>query len=235
MRRQGYEFQVSKPEVLYRRENGQKYEPMERMVADVPEEYMGAVIEKLGKRKGQLISVIGSGRVRLEFSVPSRGLFGYRSEFLTDTRGEGIMSSVFDGFEPYKGDIAGRTVGSLVAHETGQTVAYGLFFAQDRGEVFVGAGVKVYAGMLVGVNTRPGDIDLNVCKAKHLTSIRNSASAEESLRLRPIRQMTLEKALEFIDYDELIEITPQNIRMRKRILDSTQRMRSNRRNVKSEV
>ena len=234
MRRQGYEFQVSKPEVLFHTENGLRMEPVERVIVDVPEESMGPVIEKIGKRRGQLISVSGTGRVRMEFSVPSRGLFGYRSEFLTDTRGEGIMSSVFDGYEPYKGDIMGRTVGALVAHESGQTVPYGLFFAQERGELFVGPGIKVYAGMIVGVNTRSGDMDLNVCRTKHLTSIRNSAAAEESLRLRPVRQMTLEKALEFIDNDELIEITPQNLRMRKRILDATQRMRANRRSAKEE-
>ncbi len=228
MRRQGYEFQVSKPEVLFKTIDGQKCEPMEKMVVDVPEESMGAVIEKMGRRRGQLMDVSGHGRVRMTFSVPARGLFGYRSEFLTDTRGEGIMSSVFDGYEPYKGDIPLRSFGSLVAFETGEALTYGLFYAQDRGEMFVVPGDQVYAGMLVGANTRPGDIELNVCKAKHLTSIRNSAGAEDAMRLKPVRPMTLERALEFISDDELVEITPHFIRMRKRILDSTQRMRANR-------
>ena len=228
MRRQGYEFQVSKPEVLFKTIDGQRCEPMEKLVVDVPEESMGTVIEKLGRRRGQLMDVTGRGRVRMTFSVPARGLFGYRSEFLTDTRGEGIMSSVFDGYEAYKGDIPLRSYGSLVAFETGEALTYGLFYAQDRGEMFVVPGDQVYAGMIVGANTRPGDIELNVCKAKHLTSIRNSAGAEDAMRLKPVRPMTLERALEFISDDELVEITPHFIRMRKRILDSTQRMRANR-------
>ena len=228
MRRQGYEFQVSKPEVLFKTIDGVRCEPMEKLVVDVPEESMGTVIEKLGRRRGQLMDVTGRGRVRMTFSVPARGLFGYRSEFLTDTRGEGIMSSVFDGYEAYKGDIPLRSYGSLVAFETGEALTYGLFYAQDRGEMFVVPGDQVYAGMIVGANTRPGDIELNVCKAKHLTSIRNSAGAEDAMRLKPVRPMTLERALEFISDDELVEITPHFIRMRKRILDSTQRMRANR-------
>lgn len=228
MRRQGYEFQVSKPEVLFKEIDGVKCEPIERLVADVPEEYAGAVIEKIGRRKGVMENMSGRGRVRLEFLVPARGLFGYRSEFLTDTRGEGIMSSVFEDYEPYKGDIATRNFGSLVAFETGEALTYGLFYAQDRGEMFVVPGDKVYAGMLVGANTRPGDIELNVCKAKHLTSIRNAAGAEDAMRLRPVRPMTLERALDFIDDDELVEITPKHIRMRKKILDSTARYRSKR-------
>ncbi len=228
MRRQGYEFQVSKPEVLFKEIDGVKCEPIERLVADVPEEYAGAVIEKIGRRKGVMENMSGRGRVRLEFLVPARGLFGYRSEFLTDTRGEGIMSSVFEDYEPYKGDIATRNFGSLVAFETGEALTYGLFYAQDRGEMFVVPGDKVYAGMIVGANTRPGDIELNVCKAKHLTSIRNAAGAEDAMRLRPVRPMTLERALDFIDDDELVEITPKHIRMRKKILDSTARYRSKR-------
>ena len=166
--------------------------------------------------------------MRLDFVVPSRGLFGYRSEFMTDTRGEGIMSTVFEGYAPYKGDIPTRNFGSLIAFETGEALTYGLFYAQDRGEMFVVPGDKVYAGMLVGANTRPGDIELNVCKAKHLTSIRNAAGAEDAMRLHPVRPMTLERAIDFIDDDELVEITPKNIRMRKKILDSTQRYRSKR-------
>ena len=228
MRRQGYEFQVSKPEVLYKTIDGVKCEPMERLVVDVPEEYAGAVIEKIGRRKGVMENMSGRGRVRLDFVVPSRGLFGYRSEFMTDTRGEGIMSTVFEGYEPYKGDIPTRNFGSLIAFETGEALTYGLFYAQDRGEMFVVPGDKVYAGMLVGANTRPGDIELNVCKAKHLTSIRNAAGAEDAMRLHPVRPMTLERAIDFIDDDELVEITPKNIRMRKKILDSTQRYRSKR-------
>lgn len=173
-----------------------------------------------------MMNMGGSGRVRLEFVVPARGLFGYRSEFMTDTRGEGIMSSVFEGYEPYKGDIPMRNYGSLIAFETGEALTYGLFYSQDRGELFVVPGDKVYAGMVVGANTRPGDIELNVCKAKHLTSIRNAAGAEEAMRLHPVRPMTLERALDFIDEDELVEITPKTIRMRKKILDSTQRYRA---------
>ena len=229
MRRQGYEFQVSKPEVLMKHIDGVLYEPMERVIADVPEESVGAVIEKLGRRKGQLLTMGGMGRMRIEFSVPSRGLFGYRSEFLTDTRGEGIMSAVFDGYEPHRGDIPMRNYGSLLAYEDGDTVTYGLFYAQDRGELFVTPGTKVYHGMVVGQNMRVGDMDLNVCKTKHLTGVRNSAGAEDSMKLKPVRPMTLEKALEFIGDDELVEITPQSIRMRKRVLDGTQRMRMARR------
>lgn len=229
MRRQGYEFQVSKPEVLFHMEDGNKMEPIERLQVDVPEIYMGAVIEKIGTRRGQLLNVSGGGRMRLEFTVPARGLFGYRSEFMTDTHGEGIMNAVFDSYEPYRGDIPTRNFGSLLAFESGVAVTYGLFYAQDRGELFIGPGTKVYPGMVVGQNARTGDIDLNVCKAKHLTGVRNSAAAEDSMRLKPLRKMTLEWALEFISDDELVEVTPQNIRMRKKILDSTQRMRASRR------
>ena len=223
MRRQGYEFQVTKPTVLYKEIDGVKCEPMEEVVCDVPSEYAGAVIEKLGKRHGVLISMEGVDRVRLVFSVPSRGLFGYRGEFLTDTRGEGVMSAVFSGYEPYKGEIPTRPSGSLVAWETGETTSYAMFYIQDRGELFVAPGTKVYNGMIVGRNSRPGDIDVNVCKKKHLTSIRNSASAEEALKVTGIRILTLEEALDYIDDDELVEITPKSIRMRKKILGTEAR------------
>ncbi len=223
MRRQGYEFQVTKPTVLYKEIDGVKCEPMEEVVCDVPSEYAGAVIEKLGKRHGVLISMEGVDRVRLVFNVPSRGLFGYRGEFLTDTRGEGVMSAVFSGYEPYKGEIPTRPSGSLVAWETGETTSYAMFYIQDRGELFVAPGTKVYNGMIVGRNSRPGDIDVNVCKKKHLTSIRNSASAEEALKVTGIRILTLEEALDYIDDDELVEITPKSIRMRKKILGTEAR------------
>ena len=227
MRREGYEFQVSPPRVLYQEIDGKKCEPIERLVADVPNDCVGAVMEKLGSRKGEFQSMNPVGnRTKLEFLVPSRGLFGYRNEFLTDTKGEGIMASVFEKYAPMKGEIQRRSTGSLVAFETGDAVTYGLFNAQERGTLFIGAGVPVYAGMIVGANTRPGDIELNVCKAKHLTSIRNAAGAEEAMRLRPVRPMSLERALDFIDEDELVEITPKTIRMRKKILDSTQRYRA---------
>ena len=218
MRRQGYEFQVTKPTVLYKEIDGVQCEPMELLVCDVPTEYSGAVIEKIGRRRGVLLSMEGIDRVRLEFNVPSRGLFGYRSDFLTDTRGEGVMSAVFNGYEPVKGDIPTRPSGSLVAWETGETTSYAMFYIQDRGELFVEPGTKVYTGMIIGRNSRPGDIDVNVCKKKHLTSIRNSASAEEALKVTGIRILTLEEALDYIDDDELVEITPKSIRMRKKIL-----------------
>ena len=221
MRRQGYEFQVSKPEVLFHYdENGNKLEPMEKMVADVPSEYAGAVIEKIGRRRGVMDNMTGTDRVRLEFTVPSRGLFGYRSEFMTDTRGEGVMSAVFDHYEPYKGDIPHRSVGALVSTETGDAVMYGLFYAQDRGTLFCGPNTAVYTGMIVGQNARQGDIDVNVCRQKHLTSIRNAAGAETAMKLTSMRTLTLEECLEFIDDDELLEITPKNLRMRKRVLET---------------
>jgi len=223
MRRQGYEFQVTKPTVLYKEIDGVKMEPMELMVCDVPTEYSGAVIEKIGRRRGVLLSMEGIDRVRLEFNVPSRGLFGYRSEFLTDTRGEGVMSAIFNGYEPYKGEIPTRPSGSLVAWETGETTSYAMFYIQDRGELFIEPGTKVYTGMIIGRNSRPGDIDVNVCKKKHLTSIRNSASAEEALKVTGIRILTLEEALDYIDDDELVEITPKSIRMRKKILGTEAR------------
>ena len=220
MRRQGYEFQVSKPEVLFHYdENGTKLEPVEKLICDVPSEYAGAVIEKIGRRRGVMDNMTGTDRVRLEFTVPSRGLFGYRSEFMTDTRGEGIMSAVFDHYEPYKGDIPHRNCGALVATETGEAGMYGLFYAQDRGTLFCGPNTAVYTGMIVGQNARTGDIDVNVCRQKHLTSIRNAAGAETAMKLVSMRTLSLEECLEFIDDDELLEITPKNLRMRKRVLE----------------
>ncbi|MDI9520979.1 MAG: translational GTPase TypA [Bacillota bacterium] len=226
MRRQGYEFQVSRPEVIMHTENGQLMEPIELLRADVPAVAAGAVIEKLGRRRGVLKSMAGQDRVRLEFSVPSRGLFGYRNEFLTDTRGEGIMAAVFDGFEPYRGDIPHRNVGALVCFETGESTQYGLFGAQERGALFFGAQTPVYAGMICGQSGRPGDIVVNICRKKHVTNTRNSAAAEESMRLVSARPMTLEECMEFIDDDELLEVTPQSLRMRKRELDHSLRARA---------
>jgi len=230
MRRQGYEFQVSKPVVLYKQINDKIYEPMELVIIDVPEEYMGSVMEKLGRRKGELVNMVSGtgGHVRLEFSIPSRGLFGYRSEFLTDTKGEGILNTLFNGYEPYKGDIPTRQQGSLIASESGEAVTYGLYNAQERGQLFIEPGTRVYGGMVVGVNPRGTDIEVNVCKKKHVTNMR-AAGSDEALRLVPAKILSLEEALEFIDDDELVEITPQNIRIRKKILDPTQRMRAKRR------
>ncbi len=223
MRRQGYEFAITKPEVLYKTIDGVLCEPIERMVADVPTEYSGSVIDKIGRRRGTLISMNGESRMRLEFEVPSRGLFGYRGEFLTDTRGEGVMSSVFDSYQPYRGDIPTRNSGALVAWEDGISTSYALFSVQDRGELFIDSGVKVYNGMIIGRNSRPGDIDVNVCKKKHMTNTRNAASAEESNKITNIRILSLEEAMEFIDDDELVEITPKSIRMRKKVLGTEAR------------
>ncbi len=226
MRRQGYEFQVSKPQVLYKEIDGVKCEPIERMVADVPQAYAGAVIEKLGRRRGILESMHGMDRVRLEFLVPSRGLFGYRSEFMTDTRGEGIMSSVFERYEPVKGDIPHRNLGALVCHEDGETTSYGLFNTQERGTLFIGVQTPVYRGMICGQNARPDDLVVNVCKQKHVTNMRNASASEDSLRLISVHPLTLEECLEFIDDDELLEITPKSLRMRKRILGHEERARA---------
>ena len=223
MRRQGYEFQVTKPVVLYKDIDGERCEPIERVVCDVPTEYSGVVIEKLGRRRGTLLTMHGQDRMRLEFRIPSRGLFGYRSEFLTDTHGEGVMSAVFDDYEPVKGEIPTRLSGSLVAFEAGEATSYALFYAQERGDLFIEPGTKVYSGMIVGRNSRPGDIDVNVCKKKHMTNSRNSAAAEEALKITGVRIPTLEEALEFIDDDELVEITPKSIRMRKRVLNAEMR------------
>lgn len=228
MRREGYEFAVSKAEVLYRTdERGKKLEPMERAFVDVPEEFSGSVIEKLSNRKGELqgMGSIGGGFTRLEFLIPSRGLIGYRGEFMTDTKGNGILNTVFEEYGPYKGDIAYRKQGSLIAFESGETVTYGLFNAQDRGTLFVGPGEKVYAGMVIGQNGKTDDIELNVCKTKHLTNTRSS-SADDALKLTPPKKLSLEEALEFIDTDELLEITPESLRIRKKILDPTLRFRA---------
>ena len=227
MRREGYEFAVSKAEVLYKTdENGKKLEPMEIAYIDVPDEFTGVVIEKLSQRKGELrtMGMSNGGYTRLEFSIPSRGLIGYRGDFLTDTKGNGIINTAFDGYAPYKGDIQYRNQGSLIAFETGEAVAYGLFNAQDRGTLFIGPGEKVYSGMVVGQNAKTDDIELNVCKTKHLTNTRSS-SADEALKLTPPKVLSLEEALDFIDTDELLEVTPKSLRIRKKILDSKMRKR----------
>ena len=226
MRREGYEFQVSPPRVLYRTIDGKKCEPIERLVADVPSECVGAVIEKLGSRKGDLIEMTPVGsRMKLEFLIPARGLFGYRNEFLTDTRGEGIMASVFDSYAPYKGDLSRRNTGSLVSFETGESVSYGLFNAQDRGALFIGPGVKVYEGMVVGVSPKQEDITVNVCKKKQMTNMR-AAGSDDALRLVPPRRLSLEQCLEFLADDELLEVTPENLRIRKTILNHEKRMKA---------
>lgn len=226
MRREGYEFQVSMPKVLFKEENGIRKEPIDKLSVDVPEESVGAVMEKMGLRKGELVSMnpIG-GRMKMEFSVPSRGLFGYKSEFLTDTKGEGVMTSAFDCYDVYRGEIDRRQVGSLIAFETGDTVTYGLFNAQERGNLFLGAGVPVYAGMVVGENPKGDDIAVNVCKRKNLTNTRASGS-DEALRLTPYKVMSLEQCLEFIADDELLEVTPKSLRMRKKILNAELRLKA---------
>ena len=229
MRREGYEFAVSKAEVLYHTdENGKKTGPMELAYVDVPDEFTGVVIDKLSQRKGSLLNMgsISGGYTRLEFRIPSRGLIGYRNDFMTDTNGNGIINTIFDGYDLYCGDIQYRKSGSLIAFETGESVTYGLFSAQDRGTLFIGPGEKVYAGMVIGMSAKPEDIELNVCKKKHLTNTRSS-SADEALTLVPPKILSLEQALEFIDTDELLEITPESIRIRKRILDPTLRKRAN--------
>jgi GTP-binding protein len=220
MRREGYEFQVSKPSVIYKYKNGVKYEPMEYLTIDVPEEFMGVVIEKLGPRKAEMTNMHQAinGYVRLEFKIPARGLIGFRSDFMTETKGNGIMNHVFAGYEEYKGDIPERTRGSLVAFETGESVTYGLFNSQSRGTLFIGPGVQVYEGMIVGENSRPEDMDVNVCKKKHVSNMR-AAGSDEALRLTPPTTLSLEQALEFISSDELVEVTPKSIRMRKKILN----------------
>lgn len=228
MRREGYEFAVSKAEVLYKKdENGKLLEPMETAYIDVPEEFTGTVIEKLSQRKGELQNMGASngGYTRLEFLIPARGLIGYRGEFLTDTKGNGIMNTIFDGYAPYKGDLSYRKTGSLIAYESGESITYGLFAAQERGALFIGPGVKVYGGMIIGQNPKAEDIEINVCKTKKLTNTRSS-SADEALKLTPPRDMSLEQCLDFIDTDELLEVTPVSLRIRKRILDPTLRKRA---------
>ena len=232
MRREGYEFAVSKAEVLYKTdERGKKLEPMEIAYVDVPDEFSGSVISKLSERKGELqgMSIASDGSTRLEFNIPSRGLIGFRGEFMTITKGNGILNTMFDGYGEYKGDMMYRKQGSLIAFEDGEAVTYGLFSAQDRGTLFIGPGQKVYSGMVIGQNGKAEDIELNVCKTKHLTSTRSS-SADEALKLTPPRILSLEQALEFIDRDELLEITPENLRIRKKILDPRERKRAAMRN-----
>jgi len=226
MRREGYELSVSTPRVLFKEIDGEKSEPMERLVIDVPEESVGTVMEKMGTRKGEIISMNPQGsRMKMEFSIPARGLFGYKSEFLTDTKGEGIMSSIFDGYEKYKGEIPRRNTGSLISFETGDAVTYGLYNAQERGALFIDAGTPVYEGMIVGSSPKAEDLVVNVCKRKQLTNTRASGS-DDALRLVPPRKLSLEDSLEFIADDELLEVTPKNIRIRKRILSNTMRAKS---------
>ena len=226
MRREGYEFQVSPPRVLYREIDGKKCEPIERVVVDVPQDSMGAVMEKLGSRKGEFLEMTPVGnRMKMEFLIPSRGLFGYRNEFLTDTKGEGILASVFEDYRPYKGDLVRRHTGSLIAHETGEAVAYGIWNAQERGVMFITPGTMVYGGMIVGECPKQDDIQVNVCRTKHLTNTRASGS-DEALRLIPPKQLSLEQCLEFLADDELLEVTPKNLRLRKSILDHGQRMKN---------
>ncbi|BDR66674.1 GTP-binding protein [Clostridium tetani] len=227
MRRQGYEFQVSKPSVIFKEEDGKKLEPIEYLTIDVPEEYMGTVMEKLGPRKGDMVNMTSAlnGYSRLEFRIPARGLIGFRSEFMTDTRGNGIMNHIFDGYEPYKGEMPSKPRGSLVVFETGTAITYGLYNAQERGELFIGPGTEVYQGMIAGEYSRAGDIEVNVCKKKHLSNTRSSG-ADDALKLTPITPMSLEECLEFIAADELVEVTPISIRMRKKILDPDKRKRA---------
>ena len=228
MRREGFELQVSKPSVIFKEENGKKLEPMEYLTIDVPEEFMGAVMEKMGPRKAEMVNMTSAvnGYTRLEFIIPARGLIGFRNEFMTDTKGNGILNTIFDSYGPYKGDIAYRQTGSLIAFEAGETITYGLFNAQERGTLFLGPGEQVYQGMVVGENPKGGDIELNVCKRKQMTNTRASGS-DEALKLVPHKVLSLEQALDFIENDELVEVTPKNIRIRKKILDPKQRMRAN--------
>ena len=233
MRREGYEFQVSTPKVLYKTIDGALYEPVERLIVDVPEDGTGAVFQSMGERKGELVhmSAVGS-RMRLEFLIPARGLFGYQSEFLTQTKGEGVMNSIFFEYQPYKGDINRRDTGSLVAFESGEAVTYGLFNAQDRGVLFIEPGTQVYEGMVVGVSPKPDDINVNVCKKKHMTNTR-AAGSDDAMRLNTPKKMSLEECLEFLGDDELLEVTPQSLRIRKRILDSEQRAKARAREKKA--
>ena len=227
MRREGYEFQVSQPKVIFKEIDGVKCEPIDRAYIDVPDTCTGAVMSRMGERKGELVSMTPHGnRIKCEFKIPSRGLFGYKSQLLTDTRGEGVLSTLFDGYEPYKGEIQRRNTGSLIAFESGESITYGLFNAQERGALFIGAGVPVYEGMVVGENPKNEDIVVNVCKRKNLTNTRASGS-DEALRLIPPKNMSLEEAIEFIADDELLEVTPKNIRIRKKILDARLRYKAN--------
>ncbi len=227
MRREGYELLVSRPKVIYKEIDGQKCEPMERLVVNVPDDCIGTVIEKIGNRKGEMINMepAEAGHTKIEFKIPARGLIGYRTEFLTDTKGNGIMSHMFDGYEPFKGEVMARTRGTIVAFEAGKSITYGLYNAQDKGDLFIGPGVEVYEGMIVGLNSRNEDLAINVCKEKHLTNTRASGS-DDALRLVPPIQMSLEKAIEFIQDDELVEVTPKSIRLRKKILNNKDRERA---------
>ncbi len=227
MRREGYELLVSRPKVIFKEINGQKCEPMERLVVNVPDDCIGTVIEKIGNRKGEMLNMepAETGHTKIEFKIPSRGLIGYRTEFLTDTKGNGVMSHMFDGYEPYKGEVLARTRGTIVAFEPGKSITYGLYNAQDKGDLFIGPGVEVYEGMIVGLNSRNEDLAINVCKEKHLTNTRASGS-DDALRLVPPIQMSLEKAIEFIQDDELVEVTPKSIRLRKKILNNKERERA---------
>ena len=225
LRREGYEFQVGAPRALLKEVDGVKCEPIERMIADVPQDAVGSVMEKMGSRKGELVSMNPKGdRMRVEFLVPARGLFGYCNEFLTDTRGEGVLSSVFHSYQPYRGEIQKRSTGSMIAFETGESITYGLFNAQERGTLFIGAGVQVYEGMVVGCTPKSEDMAVNVCKKKQLTNTRASGS-DDALRLIPPHVMSIEESLEFIKDDELLEITPKSVRIRKKILNNQQRMK----------
>ena len=227
MRREGYEFAVSMPKVLYQYENGKKLEPIEQVIVDVPETAVGAVMEKLGSRRGELITMHPTGdRIRLEFKMPARGMIGYKNEFLTDTKGEGVLNTIFLGYEEYKGDIQMRNFGSLVAYETGEAVTYGLFNAQDRGPLFVGPGTSVYEGMVVGYTPKSDDIVVNVCKKKHITNMR-AAGSDEALRLTPVKRMSLEEYIEFLGDDELLEVTPKSLRVRKVIMSNMYRAKDN--------
>ena len=229
MRREGFELLVSRPKVIYKEIDGVKCEPIERLVVNVPDDCIGTVFENFGKRKGEMINMepAEDGHTKVEFKIPARGLIGYRSEFLTDTKGNGTMNHIFDCYEPYKGDVLSRVRGTIVAFEKGKAVTYGLYNAQDKGDLFIGPGTEVYEGMIVGLNSRSEDLAINVCKEKHLTNTRASGS-DDALRLVPPIQMSLEKAIEFIQDDELVEVTPQNLRLRKKILDSKERERANR-------
>ena len=232
MRREGFELMVSRPKVIFKEVDGVKCEPIEQLVVNVPDDCVGNVIEKLGKRKAEMTNMepAEDGHTKIEFKIPARGLIGYRTEFLTDTKGEGTMNHIFDSYEPFKGEIQARVRGTIIAFENGKSVTYGLFNAQDKGDLFIGPGVEVYEGMIVGLNARGEDLAINVCKEKHLTNTRASGS-DEALRLVPPIQMSLEKAIEFIQDDELVEITPENIRLRKKILDSKERERAARNNI----
>ena len=235
MRREGFEFLVSRPKVIIKEINGVKCEPIERLVVNVPDDCIGSVIEKLGKRKAEMVNMepAEAGHTKVEFKIPARGLIGYRTEFMTDTKGNGVMNHVFEDYEPYKGTVVARTRGTIVAFEAGTSITYGLYNAQDKGDLFIGPGVEVYEGMIVGINSRPEDLAINVCKEKHLTNTRASGS-DDALRLVPPIQMSLEKAIEFIQDDELVEVTPKSIRLRKKILDTKTREREARRKVKED-